>query len=133
AAGAAPGRADPAGRPAGGHLLLDRLRFGGAGADRLRCGRLAGRRGGRGGWSGRGMVSLIGAGRRGPPTASGGGFHGSVGVGFSLVRCASTGSITGPSPASASAVAAVAGLRLRPRPPRRRRLFFAGVAAAPSA
>src|SRR5207247_9044571 len=28
---------------------------------------------------------LIGAGRRGPPTASGGGLNGSVGVGFSLV------------------------------------------------
>ena len=86
AARAAPGRADPAGRPAGGHLLLDRLRLGGAGAGRLRCGRLAGgRRGARSGRSGRGAVGLVGSGRRGAPTASGRGLRGSVGVGFGLV------------------------------------------------
>src|SRR5439155_79530 len=38
-------RADPAGGPAGGHLLLDRLRPGGAGAGWLRSGRLSRGRG----------------------------------------------------------------------------------------
>ena len=82
---AAPRGADPAGRAAGGYLLLDRLRLRGSGAGRLWRSRLGrGRRTGRGFG---GALRVVGAARRGAPATSRGRLRdrGRIRVRFSLV------------------------------------------------